>query len=383
MSKQKIVGKIENKATGDSMVTVEKGNKTFQVLKFNAQTFNPESKTSKKLQAVTWGRNNEYSKFLKTLYNEEGNPLHRNSIDMKVRLIAGNEIKLASDLSIKGFKKQIKLISKNYEIFNCYAILVGYNRAGELSTFKSINIEQLAFYFDENTDEKGFWVSRDFKKHTRKENEPEFYPEFDPEVRDKLSIYFYSDEDIDWKYPEFNMTPVYNNGKFWIRQSYVAGKYQLDNMTSGFEGSYLINFPTGIPSEDEQDENFKDFIRAYTGEGAQKIIMTYTEPDGEQPTIVPVPSDNNDQKFLETIELADIITVDAHQIPIPMMILRGGTLSGTEERDALLREFQLKYINPRQRDLEEGINEILKTVNNKIELGNYITDENNEEIVEE
>lgn len=379
---KKTIGKIENKTTGDSMTTVVNGGKTFNVMSFNAETFNPESFSSKKLQAIMWGRNNEYSKFLKDLYNETGNPLHRNSIDMKTRLISGNEIKLSGEIDIKGFNKQVKLISKNYEIFNCYAVLVGYNRKGDISTFKNVNIENLAFYFDPETEEKGFWLSRDFKKYTRPENEPEFYPLFDANVRDKLSIYFYSEEDIDWKFPSFDATPVYNNGKFWIRQSYVAGKYQLDNMVSGFEGSYLINFPTGIPTVTEQDENFRSFIRAYTGEGAQKIIMTYTEPDGEQPTITPVPSDSNDTKFLETIELADIITVDSHQIPIPMMIIRGGTLAGTEERDSLLREFQLKYVNPRQRDLEEGINEILSTVGVTVELGNYIDDSNNEEVVE-
>jgi hypothetical protein len=357
-------------------------NTHFRVVNFKAEEFNPEPKVNKKFSGTTWGKDNSYSKFLKRLYNEEGSPIHRRSIDKKIRFIAGNGIQLSAEISIKRFEKEVKLIAKNYEIFNCYAIIVGYNRIGELSTFKAVNIEDLAFYTNPDDNEKGFWISKDFKKWNKDEYTPEFYPIFDPQVRDRKSIYFYSDTEIDWKAPEFP-TPVYNNGIPWIRQNVKGGNYHLDNLVSGFAGSFLINFPTGIPEPEEQDENFKDFMDNYTGETAQKVIMTYTEPEGEQPTISAIPTDGNDDKFLDTLEYADIVAVDAHQLPIPMMILHGQSLGGTDERHQLMEEFQIDYVAPRQDDIEFGLNEIFNTVGVTIKLTSYMNNLDNKKILEE
>ena len=89
------------------------------------------------------------------------------------------------------------------------------------------------------------------------------------------------------------------------------------------------------------------------------------------------------------IEQSEIQIARGHEIPPQMVVLTPGKLSSTDERMELLKEFQLTYITPRQRNIEGVLNEILSAsgYTEELQLSEYgmqeIEDTGEKTIIEE
>ena len=107
-------------------------------------------------------------------------------------------------------------------------------------------------------------------------DEPEMIREFNPYVKQGKQIYYYSEynPDSDGLYPIVGYSTSVN----WIEMDYEISKFHLNQVKQGYSPSFILNFATGIPTEEEQDQFFREFKRNYSGaENSGKIIITYSE----------------------------------------------------------------------------------------------------------
>jgi hypothetical protein len=149
----------------------------------------------------------------------------------------------------------------------------------------------------------------------------------------------------------------------WIDLHYRISTFHLSQVKSGYAPSFILNFATGIPLEEEQDAFFKEFKRNFQGENnAGKIIIAYSEGKDQAPTFEKIDMNDSDERFIMLSEQIKEEIVSAHEAPAPMFILQPGKLASTDERKELMEEFQYTYVDQRQETIEEVLAEIFQTV---------------------
>jgi hypothetical protein len=140
----------------------------------------------------------------------------------------------------------------------------------------------------------------------------------------------------------------------------------------------FINFPTGIPTDEEMALNDKKLIRQLAGpKGGGKAFITYSEDKDSAPIIQPIESNSNDQKY---IDLNDIITegiLGAHRVNHPDLFGLGnpgdGITIGQSQILDHLEMFRSQYIIPKQRFIEKCINRLARVngVQDKLQIAEY------------
>jgi hypothetical protein len=121
----------------------------------------------------------------------------------------------------------------------------------------------------------------------------------------------------------------------------------------------VLNFATGIPTEEEMEVFEKEFKRQFSGtENAGKIVITWSEGADGKPDLIPVQLNDSDQRFIQLKEQLQEEIIQAAEVPPQLIILTPGKLGSTEERKELLIEFQQSYISPRQNVIETSLAQI-------------------------
>lgn len=342
--------------------------KLFKVLNFNQAYEAPIYNYNKKLNFIEWGKDNKYPQYLLSLYNNYGASLHKNIINKKTKLISGQGFDPITDAALKSFvdkthlAKEVKKATLDYEIFNGFALEVIWNNEGTAIT----SVTHIPFHkvcLGIETDEIPFpyvWFSNDWNQIKKDEYAPEPIRMFNPLLKQGKQIYWYSEYNpsADGLYPIVAYSTCIN----FIELGYEISKFHLNQAKQGYAPSFLLNFSTGIPTEEEQDAFFKEFKRNFAGtENAGKIILTYSNGTDEKPELIPIQLNDSDERFIMLMEQIDYSIASGAEIPPQMVILTPGKLGSTEERAALSLEFQKDYVSPRQTQIEEVLAEILLT----------------------
>lgn len=342
------------------------------ILNFNKAYEAPAYKYNKSLNFIEWGKDNKYPEYLLNLYNNYGAALHKHIINKKVKLMAGQGFDPVTDASLTQFLDdnkvafEVRKAALDYEIFNGFAIEVVWNNEGTAYTsFQHIPFHKLRLGFEnEDIIFPHVWFSQDWSKYKKEEGTPQLIRQFNPLLRTGKQVYFYSEYNpsADGLYPICG----YSTGCNWIELSWEISKFHLNQVKQGYAPSFLLNFSTGIPSEEEQDMFFKEFKRNFEGaENAGKIILTYSDGTDQKPELIPIQLNDSDERFVMLMEQIDNGVVASHEIPPQLVLLQPGKLGSTEERVELSIEFQKDYISPRQTQMEEIVNDILGVVYNE------------------
>lgn len=351
-----------------------------KVFNFSNNTPTPTYKWNKGRSLVEWGEKNLYPNYLMNLYNSIGSSRHKAIINKKVKLIAGNGLFEVQDETLNTIiknnklEKQIKRAALDYEIFNGFAFEVIWSNNGKIIT----DIQHIPFHklrlglVSDEIDTEHVWYSNDWEFYRKEENVPEMIELYNGKPGGK-KIFYYSEYN-----PQTNgLYPIcgYSTGIQWIDLHYRISSFHLAQVKNGYAPSFVLNFATGIPTEEEQDAFFKSFKKNFQGEDvAGKIIITYSEGKEQAPELTAVEQNDSDERFIMLAEQIGEEITTAHEAPAPMFILTPGKLSSTDERKELMQEFQYTYIDARQETIEEVLNEIFETVNitEPIKLKTYL-----------
>ena len=222
----------------------------------------------------------------------------------------------------------------------------------------------------------GYYISKDWSNIEKEGNRPVFYPAFSTADRSDPSQLLYVRTYQAGKY--FYGVPEYISGSRWIEMEYEISQFHLSNIRNGFAPSMFINFPTGIPTDEEMAINDKKLMRQLAGpKGGGKAFITYSEDKDSSPIISPIESNSNDSKY---IELNDIITegiLGAHRANDPALFGlsngEGGIFSSQNQILNSLELFRSQYIVPKQRFIEKCLNRLARIngISDKIELNEY------------
>ena len=352
-----------------------------KIFNFNQAYVAPTYKYDKKLNIITWGTKNDYPEYVINIYNNEGSTTHKSIINKKVKLTAGKGFveptseALANFLLENDVVEDTKRASLDLELFNGFAFEIVWSNDG--TTITSLNhlpLHKIRLGIeDEDIDYPHIWFSNDWSQHKKNGYEPELIRLFDENNTNGKQVCLFTEYNpsADGLYP----IPGYSTAMNWIELDYEVSKFHLNQVKQGYAPSFLLNFSTGIPTEEEQDMFFKEFKRNFSGaENSGKIILTYSDGTDQKPELIPIALNDSDERFIMLQETVERNLVMSHEIPAAMALLVPGKLGTTQEREELLIEFQQSYITPRQESLEGVLNKILKAggYQEDIQLQTYI-----------
>lgn len=364
-----------------------------KIFTFNEAYMPPIYKYEKKgeYKYISFGETNQYPLFLLELYNNVGSPLHKAIINKKTKMTAGFGFKKPRDPKLQQFlekqnlERKILYWSKDFEIYNGHCIEVIWSNDGTSFDMNYLPIHSIRIGLKENDDDVNYyWYSPDWADIKKPENEPQYIREFDPNVRTGRQLIYYIEPNP--AYTHLYPIPNYSTCINYIDLDYQIGVFHLNQVRQGFAPSFILNFASGIPTIDEQNQFYREFQRNFKGAGGSgKILLTYSDGKDGAPELVPIQLNNSDERFVMLQDMVEKNITQAHEMPVQLVSFQPGKLGSSEERKELMAEFQTYYIAIRQNQLEESINSLLKHIGfqEKLVLNDYTSADKSGSLVEE
>ena len=330
---------------------------------------------------LSFGADNLYPLFLLELYNNYGSPLNKSIINKKTKMTAGFGYKPLTDAKLNEWAKKNNLerlllyLAKDFMIYGGFAIEVIWNREGTSFDINYLPIHTLRIGLKETEEEADYyWYSKDWGQYKKEEYKPEYIKRFDPKDRTGRQAIYYIEPNpaATALYP----IPDYSTAINFVDLDYQIGKFHLNQVRQGFAPSFILNFGTGIPTIDEQNQFFREFQRNFKGaENSGKIMITYSDGGDQKPEMIPIQLNDSDDRFILLQEMVEKNITQAHEMPVQLVSFQPGRLGSADERKELMAEFQTYYIAIKQNQMEEAINGILETIGytEQIVLNDYTT----------
>lgn len=331
-------------------IGAEKPIKMIKVFNFSHSIELPVNSIDARGTYVKWGKKDEFAQELLSLYNRNGSSTHKAIINKKVRLIQGAGWNGDSNFDLDELTERC---ATDLEIFGGYAIEVIYSRDHtQVTSFKHISFHKIRTAVEAD----GYFYSNDWANKSKKMNEPQFIPAYNGSKSGRqLFVYKKYNPEAEY-YP----IPSYSLALNWIRLDNEISKFHLNSVKNQFSPSFLLNFSTGIPTEEEQDQIFRDIQRNYTDtDNANKIIITFSEGKEQAPEITTIDMNSTDERFIMLYDQLKEQIATASEIPLQMVLLVPGKLGSSAERKELLDEFQKSYVGPVQRKIEKQFRDLL------------------------
>ena len=116
-------------------------------------------------------------------------------------------------------------------------------------------------------------------------------------------------------------TPDYLAGNNWSLIDQKVSEFHLNNINSGFSGSYVFSFANGVPTREERMEIENSLSAKFTGsENAGKFILTFSDDQTRTPQITPIQTSDLDKQYLALQELLVQNILTAHRVTSPMLM---------------------------------------------------------------
>ena len=354
-----------------------------KIFTFNEAYQAPIYKFEKKgdYKFITFGVDNQYPLMLLELYNNYGSPLNKAIINKKTKMSAGFGYNKLLDPRLQEWAKKNNLerlflyISKDFLIYNGFCLEVIWNREGTSFDLTYIPIHTIRIGLkDSEDDEDYYWYSRDWANIKKEENKPEYIKKFDPSQSFGRQLLYFIEPNP--AHTHLYPIPDYSTAINYIDLDYQIGKFHINQVRQGFAPSFILNFATGIPTQDEQNMFYREFQRNYKGsDGAGKIILTYSDGGEQKPELIPIQLNQSDERFIMLQDMVEKNITQAHEMPVQLVSFQPGKLGSSDERKELMAEFQVYYVAIRQNQMEEAINGLLETIGftEKIVLKNYVS----------
>ena len=170
---------------------------------------------------------------------------------------------------------------------------------------------------DEMGKVNGYYVSADWS-NTR-QNKPYRVPAFNVNDRTSPNQILYTG----LYSPNMNAyyTPDYLAGNNWSLIDQKVAEFHLNNINSGFSGSYAFNFANGVPTQEERLEIERRLSAKFQGsENAGKVIVTFSDDNTRTPQITPIQTSDLDKQYLALQELLVQNILTAHRVTSPMLM---------------------------------------------------------------
>ena len=216
---------------------------------------------------------------------------------------------------------------------------------------------------DEFGKTKGYYISADWT-NTRS-HKPYYVPAFNANDRTSPNQLMYSG----LYSPNMNAyyTPDYVSCNNWALIDARVSEFHLNNISSGFSGSFLISFANGIPTQDERLQIERSLTDKFTGQdNAGKFVLTFSDDKTRTPEITPISTSELSKEYLALQELLVQNILSGHRITSKTLMGLDSTNGFSSNADELLNASNF-YLNsvimPFQNQLVKQLRKIFQ-VNN-------------------
>ena len=327
---------------------------------------------------ISFGPENDFPQEIIRLY-QNASPMHRVLIDRKVDMIAGKGFDQDTPfIKNEYFKEDLNEIATKvaYDkvIFNGFYLMVSWDK-----TFKSISrIQHLPYEkmriakYDCDSkrnpyQSEGFYFSKDWLNHRRKDNYVIFYPEYDV-IKNEDKEYRQNNPDQVMFFKTYSpgmdyyTLPSYMPALNDIKTSYEISTYHLKNIQNGFAPQMIIINKSGIPTPEQREEERRDVVATMTGaENTADITMVYAENAEKAPEFVQIQPNSSDQRFRDLrMSIASTI-MQVHKFTSAIAgIETSGKLGSSQEIIEQLEYMQSTVVSPIQSDIEKAFMKVAK-----------------------
>ena len=319
---------------------------------------------------VAYGEGNHFPQYLIELYNTS--PVHGALVNSISFMIAGKEFTAASQVTLREIQrlkldKVLHSTALDLKLHGGFYWEVIWSM--DRSTIAQINhlpYENCRLACsDDNDDVTGVWYSRDWSDTRKKKNNPHYIPFFDVNTKEEnpKQVMFQHSMMVG---SEYYPKPDYIGSINWIELTRQIGEYHVNNILNGFFPSLIASFNNGIPTLEEQRMIKQQLQMSIQGaENAGKVLTFFNEERdrGVEFTAFPISDSDKQYEFLSTESTNQILI--AHRVTSPLLfgIRDGGGLgSNTDELKTSMYLFTKQVIEPFQRIICDGVDEILRAI---------------------
>jgi hypothetical protein len=164
---------------------------------------------------------------------------------------------------------------------------------------------------DEFGKTNGYYISSDWA-NTR-QNKPYYVPAFNVNDRTSPNQILYSG----LYSPNMNSyyTPDYVSCNNWALIDSRVSEFHLNNISSGFSGSFMISFANGIPTQEERNQIERSLTEKFCSEtNSGKFVLTFSDDKTRTPEITPITPSDLDKQYLALQELLTSNILSGHRV---------------------------------------------------------------------
>ena len=252
---------------------------------------------------INWGKDNKLPYYLYGLY--EKSSLMQSIIQTSVNFVCGNEIQSKIEYVNKDYETWddlIKNLALDYFIYGGFAFQIMYNKMGQISELYWLDMRKC------RTDEEHTKIF--YSKEFDTKSSPTFL-EFETWKSDKeyvnTSVVFFYTSGKRTIYP----LPKYSGSIPAIETSIRIDNFHLNAIKNNFNGNFVLNINSGIPTDDIKHEIEKQIQDKFCGDSnAGKFLLMFNESKEMGVTVERIQDDQFDKKYdaLKTSTMTSIFT---------------------------------------------------------------------------
>ena len=340
--------------------------KNIVTVKF-AQAQQPRFEERRGKGYIEFGINNDYPKYLLSLYNES--PKHGAIIKGKANYIYGkgfdNE---PGKANVQGetFNQILKKCILDDELYGGYYLQIIYNLLGEIKDIYHLEFHKVRT----NKSQSEFKVKTDWEDTREKERT---YCAFDNKYDAAEPIKILAVKQYNPRSDVYPL-PSYFQALNYVESDVQVSRHILGNAKDGFVGSTLINLNGGEPQEEQKAAVEKGLKNKFTGSEGDRVVIMFNKSKDNESSIVPLGQNMlTKEDFTNVNNLIQQEIFAGHQVTSPMLfgIKTEGQLGGRSEIIDAYEIFNNTYVNERQQAHEHTFS-VLITMAGKPGIYNII-----------
>lgn len=320
----------------------------------------PTEKFLKDRSFVCWGELNNYPEYIEDLYQNVSTL--KSIIDGTTDYVCGENIicnitNFEEKINRKGetFEDLISWIAKDMVKYNGFAINVVKNKLGTPAELYYLDFKRVR----SNKEGTKFYYSTDWGKSFGRVK----YTEYDSFLNEDAgpNTIFYYKNDINRVYP----TPMYSAAVIACEIEKKMNEYHLNNIYNSFSSNYIINFNSGRPSDEIQEEIEMEVYDKFCGvENSGRPMLSFNNNRDSETTITKIDADSFVDKYNTLAERTQQEIFTAFRATPNLFGIQTKTTGFSEqEYDQCYKLFNRTVIKPIQKKIINSFDKIFGTTN--------------------
>lgn len=323
----------------------------------------PEFKEVRGRDIILFGDNNLYPQYLIELVNRSSK--HNAIITGKAAFITGQGFEVSEDSALQSFvnntngenlNKVLYKAAWDLELFGGFALQIDFGIVGnKIALISHIDISKLRKVKDESI----ILYSDNWALGSRAEKTT--YKVWNPtDKREGTYIYYFKQYRTGIEtYP----IPEYIGSIAAIETDVEINNFHLNNIKQGFAAGMMVNFNNGVPNNPEKQREIERKLKAkFQGtDNAGGVVINFSDSPEKKPDILPLQPSDLDKQFEQLRKDTNQEIFTGHKITSPQLFgVDGESAFSRNVINDAQEAFQVNYISPKQRMLEECFNYLAK-----------------------